>query len=197
MNNTHRIVSSEDEDLILVDADDNELGFRSKAECHDGTGILHRAFSLFLFNVAGELLLQRRSSSKRLWPGYWSNSCCSHSSPATLNRNSEYESIFKQIDDLALRAAKALQLQQYDQLGMMMNVCHGLLNALQVSTPDIEQLVALARNNGAVGAKLTGAGGGGAVVALCPDAVDQVTAAVRQAGYRTLDMKPSKQQFVE
>lgn len=62
----------------MVDDHDNELGFRSKAECHDGAGILHRAFSLFLFNAAGELLLQQRSSRKRLWPGYWSNSICSH-----------------------------------------------------------------------------------------------------------------------
>ncbi len=74
----HRVVSSESEELILVDEADNEIGFSSKADCHDGDGVLHRAFSLFLFNDEGELLLQQRSSSKRLWPGYWSNSICSH-----------------------------------------------------------------------------------------------------------------------
>ncbi len=78
MNDNHRIVSSESEELILVDRDDTEIGYLSKARCHDGGGVLHRAFSLFLFNDAGELLLQQRSDSKRLWPGYWSNSCCSH-----------------------------------------------------------------------------------------------------------------------
>ncbi len=78
MNTAHRIVSSEAEELILVDANDNETGYGSKADCHDGDGILHRAFSLFLFNDDGELLLQQRSDSKRLWPGYWSNSICSH-----------------------------------------------------------------------------------------------------------------------
>ncbi|MDX2413149.1 MAG: isopentenyl-diphosphate Delta-isomerase [Woeseiaceae bacterium] len=78
MNSAHRIVSSEAEELILVDADDNETGFLSKADCHAGAGVLHRAFSLFLFNDKGELLLQQRSQSKRLWPGFWSNSCCSH-----------------------------------------------------------------------------------------------------------------------
>jgi isopentenyl-diphosphate delta-isomerase len=61
-----------------VDEHDNERGNLSKAACHDGAGILHRAFSAFLFNPAGELLLQQRADSKRLWPGYWSNSCCSH-----------------------------------------------------------------------------------------------------------------------
>ncbi|HNP63547.1 MAG TPA: isopentenyl-diphosphate Delta-isomerase [Woeseiaceae bacterium] len=78
MNELHRVVSSEGEELILVDSNDNEIDYRSKADCHDGDGILHRAFSLFLFDDSGRLLLQRRSSAKRLWPGYWSNSCCSH-----------------------------------------------------------------------------------------------------------------------
>ncbi len=77
-NARHQIVSSESEELILVDENDNEIGHDSKALCHDGGGILHRAFSLFIFNEAGELLLQQRSSKKRLWPLYWSNSCCSH-----------------------------------------------------------------------------------------------------------------------
>jgi len=61
-----------------VDADDRETGFLSKAECHDGQGRLHRAFSLFLFDGDGKLLLQQRAGSKRLWPGFWSNTCCSH-----------------------------------------------------------------------------------------------------------------------
>lgn len=78
MSSQHRIVSSESEELILVDRDDNEIGYASKAHAHDGGGILHRAFSLFLFNDAGELLLQQRAPSKRLWGGYWSNTCCSH-----------------------------------------------------------------------------------------------------------------------
>ena len=50
----------------------------SKADCHDGHGVLHRAFSVFLFNKKGHLLLQQRASGKRLWPLYWANSCCSH-----------------------------------------------------------------------------------------------------------------------
>ena len=74
----HRIVSSESEELILVDDNDVEIGTLSKAACHDGEGILHRAFSLFIFNTRGELLLQQRSAAKRLWPLFWSNSCCSH-----------------------------------------------------------------------------------------------------------------------
>jgi isopentenyl-diphosphate delta-isomerase len=64
--------------LILVDEADREIGHLSKARCHDGRGILHRAFSLLIFNADGNLLLQQRSAAKRLWPLYWSNSCCSH-----------------------------------------------------------------------------------------------------------------------
>ena len=72
------IVSSESELLILVDQDDNTVGFLDKAACHDGKGLLHRAFSVFILNSQGEILLQRRSLGKRLWGGFWSNSCCSH-----------------------------------------------------------------------------------------------------------------------
>lgn len=72
------VVSHESENLILVDHEDREIGNLDKAGCHDGQGKLHRAFSLFIFNSRGELLLQKRSGQKRLWGGYWSNSCCSH-----------------------------------------------------------------------------------------------------------------------
>lgn len=78
LKSSNRVVSSEAEELILVDTNDDEQGFLSKAECHDGSGRLHRAFSLFLFDAEGRLLLQQRAVSKRLWPGFWSNTCCSH-----------------------------------------------------------------------------------------------------------------------
>jgi isopentenyl-diphosphate delta-isomerase len=70
--------AGDSEALILVDEADREVGHLSKTKCHDGQGVLHRAFSLLIFNDKGELLLQQRASSKRLWPLYWSNSCCSH-----------------------------------------------------------------------------------------------------------------------
>lgn len=72
------VVSFDSEELILVDDEDREIGFLDKARAHQGEAVLHRAFSLFVFNPRGELLLQRRAPGKRLWPGYWSNSCCSH-----------------------------------------------------------------------------------------------------------------------
>ncbi|OGU61568.1 MAG: isopentenyl-diphosphate delta-isomerase [Ignavibacteria bacterium GWF2_33_9] len=78
MDNNNKIVSFEDEPLILVDENDNEIGYLTKDLCHKGMGILHRAFSIFLFNDKMDLVLQRRSSDKLLWGDYWSNTVCSH-----------------------------------------------------------------------------------------------------------------------
>ena len=78
-----------------------------------------------------------------------------------------------------------------------MNLCHGLLNAIQVSTPDLENMVTIARQNGAAGAKLTGAGGGGSIVALCPDTEDVVRSALHQAGYKTLQYKIPRGKTIE
>lgn len=74
----HSIVSFDSDSLILVNEEDQEIGYLDKLTCHHQDGRLHRAFSLFIFNEEGELLLQQRSHQKRLWPLYWSNSCCSH-----------------------------------------------------------------------------------------------------------------------
>ncbi len=78
MQDADRIVSFDDEPLVLVDEEDRDIGYLDKAAAHQGHGVLHRAFSLFIFNARGELLLQRRAAGKRLWPGFWSNTCCSH-----------------------------------------------------------------------------------------------------------------------
>lgn len=63
--------------LILVDEDDNEVGTLDKVSVHQ-KGLLHRAFSVFIFNSKGDLLLQQRADEKYHSPGLWSNTCCSH-----------------------------------------------------------------------------------------------------------------------
>jgi isopentenyl-diphosphate delta-isomerase len=73
-----RKVSFDNELLILVDEQDQIIGFKDKLSCHLGSGVLHRAFSIFIFNDEGKLLMQQRSDLKSLWPLFWSNSCCSH-----------------------------------------------------------------------------------------------------------------------
>eukprot|EP00055_Hartaetosiga_balthica_P002686 m.4867 g.4867 ORF g.4867 m.4867 type:complete len:226 (+) comp2303_c0_seq1:65-742(+) len=71
-----------EECCILVDPDDNVIGHESKLNCHlmenINKGMLHRAFSIFLFNSEGKLLLQQRADEKITFPGYWTNTCCSH-----------------------------------------------------------------------------------------------------------------------
>ena len=63
--------------VILVDEFDNELGTMEKMEAHVEP-VLHRAFSVFIFNNKGELMLQQRALSKYHSPGLWTNTCCSH-----------------------------------------------------------------------------------------------------------------------
>ena len=67
--------------LVLVDADDKEIGVAERMECHVGEGLLHRAFSVFIYGPDGRVLLQQRSAAKPLWPMYWSNACCGHPLP--------------------------------------------------------------------------------------------------------------------
>ena len=69
-----------EEQVILVDANDTEIGTMGKMEVHK-RGLLHRAFSIFVFSPQGEMLLQKRASSKYHSGGLWSNSCCGHPRP--------------------------------------------------------------------------------------------------------------------
>ncbi|MEM9801542.1 MAG: isopentenyl-diphosphate Delta-isomerase, partial [Planctomycetota bacterium] len=66
------------EPLVLVDERGERTGVATRAACHSGEGLRHRAFSVYLFDDDDRLLVHRRHDSKPLWPGFWSNSCCSH-----------------------------------------------------------------------------------------------------------------------
>jgi hydroxymethylglutaryl-CoA reductase len=98
----------------------------------------------------------------------------------------QYEAVFDQIDTLSVAGAQALRARDFAALGAMMNICQGLLNAIEVSTPELETMISIARAAGAAGAKLTGAGGGGSIVALCPGKVSDVVNALETAGFLTL-----------
>jgi hydroxymethylglutaryl-CoA reductase len=107
-------------------------------------------------------------------------------------RNSAlYDTLFNEIDELSVAGSVALRERQYAELGSMMNVCQGFLNALEVSTPELETMIHIARANGALGAKLTGAGGGGSIVALCPQHGEDVANALKQAGYAIIRFRES------
>jgi len=68
------------EEVILVNEKDVVVGFMEKMEAHR-LGLLHRAFSVFVFNSKGELMLQKRAKSKYHSGGLWTNTCCSHPRP--------------------------------------------------------------------------------------------------------------------
>lgn len=67
-------------DVILVDENDRQVGVMEKMEVHQ-KAMLHRAFSIFIFNTKGEMLLQKRAAGKYHSPGLWTNACCSHPQP--------------------------------------------------------------------------------------------------------------------
>ena len=72
--------------VILVDKNDTEIGVMPKLEAHQ-KGILHRAFSVFVFNSEGKVLMQQRAVDKYHSAGLWSNTCCSHPLPGETNNN--------------------------------------------------------------------------------------------------------------
>jgi len=119
------VVSSPSEALVLVDEHDREIGAETKLACHAGEGLLHRAFSIFVFNARGELLLQRRSAQKPLWPMFWSNTCCSH--PRS-GETMDYAIDRRLDEELGLRCAlnflyKFKYHARYDALGSEREFC--------------------------------------------------------------------------
>ena len=68
------------QEVILVNEADEAIGSMEKMEAHE-KALLHRAFSVFLFNKKGEMLLQKRAAAKYHSPSLWTNACCSHPMP--------------------------------------------------------------------------------------------------------------------
>ena len=83
--------------LILVDENDREIGTLPKTACHLGGGTLHRAFSVFLFDADGQVLIQERAAGKMLWPGFWSNSCCSHPRPGETTESAARRRVLEEL----------------------------------------------------------------------------------------------------
>jgi mevalonate kinase len=104
-----------------------------------------------------------------------------------------YAHLFDGLGALTREARSCLESGRLGALGELWDVAQGYLNALGVSTPTIEALCAIARDSGALGAKLTGAGCGGAVIALVDDDPEPVLRAFTDAGYRSFraNIEPS------
>ena len=195
------IVRAFDAELNLGLSDDavNAIAFKCEEVAHGTPSGIDNTIATFdrpmLFQKGAELEVERL----QLQEAPPIVIACSQSSGLTFeqvagvrtryDRNTpHYESIFDEIDALSREGAQALLGADYDRLGDLMNICHGLLNAIEVSTAELESMVGLAREAGAVGAKLTGAGGGGSIVALCPGKVAEVRATFAASGYQTLTL---------
>ena len=114
------------EKIILVDKDDNEIGTMEKLEAHK-KGLLHRAFSVCIFNTKGEILLQKRAKHKYHSGGLWTNTCCSHPRPgetiagAALRRLREEMGILCDLNEIGHLVYKApfengLTEHEYDHI---------------------------------------------------------------------------------
>jgi hydroxymethylglutaryl-CoA reductase len=186
-------------DLNLDDVAINEVAFECEKLAHGTPSGVDNTIATYaapmLFSNDGSLNMQRLPGAET--PPLVI--ACSHQSGRTREQvanvrerreqsSTQYDAIFTQIDELSLAGAKAMRDGNYEDLGRLMNICHGLLTAIEVSTPELESMVALARAAGAVGAKMTGGGGGGSMVALCPGCTIEVRDALKSAGYFVLDL---------
>jgi mevalonate kinase len=103
----------------------------------------------------------------------------------------KYDPIFRQAENLAVAGRKTLEAYDLKKLGELMNENHRLLQQIEVSCKELDMLVNLARKQGAFGAKLTGGGGGGCMVALTPgkDLQGKVASAIKNLGFEVLSTK--------
>jgi mevalonate kinase len=103
----------------------------------------------------------------------------------------KYESLFKQAEALAYEGRKALEANNLKKMGELMNENHRLLQKIEVSSQELDLLVNVARKQGAFGAKLTGGGGGGCMIALTPttELQERVASAIEKAGFEVLRTK--------
>ncbi len=85
-----------EEQVILVNEQDEQLGLMPKMEAHE-KALLHRAFSVFIFNVKDELLLQKRAAHKYHSPNQWTNTCCSHQRNGETSINAGKRRLFEEM----------------------------------------------------------------------------------------------------
>ena len=120
-----------EEKVILVDKNDNQVGLMPKLEAHE-KGVLHRAFSIFIFNSKYELLLQKRASSKYHSGGLWTNTCCSHpregedtldAANRRLDEEMGIKTSLRKVYDFIYKAELDNQLTEYEFDHVFYGVC--------------------------------------------------------------------------
>jgi isopentenyl-diphosphate delta-isomerase len=133
------------EEVILVNERDEEIGAMEKMEAHR-KGILHRAFSVFIFNNKNEMLLQQRAVNKYHSGGLWSNACCSHPTPgepteaAALRRLKEelgFETLLEKIFDFTYEVSFENGLTEHEFDHVFTGVYNGEINFDKHEVKDI------------------------------------------------------------
>ncbi len=109
----------QEECLILVDENDNKVGVGTKMQVHR-QGALHRAFSVFIFDNQGRLMLQQRASTKYHSGGLWTNSCCGHPRPGESNLAASTRRLHEEM-------GFTCQLNEVDQILYRVDVSNGLV----------------------------------------------------------------------
>ncbi|MFK7830895.1 MAG: isopentenyl-diphosphate Delta-isomerase [Congregibacter sp.] len=135
-------VSFNNEQLVMVDSLDQVVGYSTKGDAHSGSGCLHRAFSVFLFDSQQRLLVHRRSEKKPLWPGFWTNSCCSHPRRGEGLKAAVHRRITEELGVTAA-ASRAYDFEyraSYRDKGTEHELCHVFLaEALNTSTLNVHE----------------------------------------------------------
>ncbi|MCW4047144.1 MAG: mevalonate kinase [Candidatus Bathyarchaeota archaeon] len=109
----------------------------------------------------------------------------------------KYDPLFKRAGEISIEGRKALEAGDFKKVGALMNENHTLLQEIEVSSPELDLLVDIARKEGAFGAKLTGGGGGGCMVALTPgkQLQEKVAQAIEKQGFEVLRTKVGVQKL--
>ena len=187
-------------ELKLTDEDVNALAFECEKVAHgtpsgiDNTVATYGRFMLYRPGDSAEMTPLTPARPLPMVVGMTGKESLTaktvaHVRTAWKRSKSRYERLFDEIDDLTLHAVEAVKTGDLEELGDLMNLCQGILNGLQVSNAMLEELIQIARSNGAVGAKLTGGGGGGSMIALCPDGTERVRQALEDAGYQAMEVE--------
>jgi len=122
-----------EEQCILVDENDCPIGTATKKECHKSEAIregkmLHRAFSVFLFNNEGKLLLQKRADEKITFPAHWTNTCCSH---PVLNFDP------KDTENPEIQVPSGWEAEEKDNIGVLRAAQRKLWHELGIKAADV------------------------------------------------------------